>query len=253
VTELRDLLDEASRPQHSGATPQELLRAGRDRVRRRALARTGVVLSVAVLLCASAVVLRPWDPGADRGVDPAGSPTGHAATQTPRRDPSPPSDVDPDHTPPGTELRIGETALVPIDHIGEGEVELTVTDIRRGANSEMTSVLGPDLAPSARRGAFWYVDVRITYVSGGIGGYYLDPDVATVVSGGRQISQWNMVSGDPYAPCPSRGLPLRPRSQDSVEDCLVFQTQEGAEVTGLEFGQFETPYDIRTGDPVVWR
>lgn len=252
MTELRDLLDEASRPEHPGATPHELLRAGRDRVRRRALVRTGVVLSVAVLLSASAVVLRPWEPGPDRGVDPAVSPTDPSPTQ-PRRGPSPRSDVDPDHTPPGSELAIGQTALVPITHLLEGEVELTVTGIRRGVNSEMTSVVGPDLAPRARRGTFWYVDVRITQVSGRLGGYYLDPDVAAVVAGGRQISQWNMASGAPYAPCASRGLPLPGRAQDSVEDCLVFQTQAGAEVVGLEFGQFESPYDVRNGDPVVWR
>lgn len=245
MVDLRNLLDDASHQEGHAGDPLDVVLAGRRRVRRRGLVR-GAALALVLVVSATSLTLRPWETDETVGLAPV-APVGPTPTPAP-------DETSADHTPPGTQLKIGETATVPVQHLRAGEVTLTVTGVRRGDRNDILSL--PDMDPSQRsradRGEFWYVDVTITYLSGRIGGYYVDPDVDPVVTGGKLIGSWSMGGAD-FSPCPVRGLPLRPRAGESVQDCVVFQTQTGAEVVGLQWGQHQTGYDLRSGEPVTWR
>ncbi|QIK65885.1 hypothetical protein G7072_05640 [Nocardioides sp. HDW12B] len=247
MVDLRHLLDDASLEDRPAIDPLEVVRVGRRRVRRRALVRGGVAAVLVLVVGAMAVTLRPWETDESRGLGPV-------APVDPTPSPAPRPDRTPAATPPGTQLALGESAIVPVQHVGRGEAGLSVTDVRRGDRADILAVpgLAPSLRSSATRGEFWYVDVTVTYRSGRLGGYYLDPDVEPVLSGGRQLGSWS-ITDQVYAPCPARGLPLRPERGDSVKDCVIVQTTTGADVVGLRWGQFETAYDLAGGDPVTWR
>lgn len=245
MVDIRNLLDDASRHDGHVVDPREVVLAGRRRVRQRGLVRGAAALVLVLVVSATALTFRPWGTGETRGLDPV-APADPTATP-------PPDQTSPTVTAPGTQLSIGETATVPVQHLRAGEIELTVTGVRRGDRNDILSI--PDLDPTLRsragRGEFWYVDVTITYLSGRIGGYYLDPDVEPVLRGGKQISQW--VMGHPFPPCPPRGLPLRPKAGKTVDDCVVFQTTPGTDVVGLHWGPFESSYAFADGEPVTWR
>lgn len=243
MVDLRNLLDDASLEDGPAADPLDIVSAGRRRVRRRGLVR-GAALALVLVVSATALTLRPWESGETRGLEPVAP-----ANPTPQ-----PDETDSPLSPPGTQLELGETATVPVQHIRSGTAELTVTAIRRADRDDILSIpdLDPGLRTNAGRGEFWYVDVTITYLSGRIGGYYLDPDVEPVLRGGKLISAW-ILADSGFSPCPSEGLPLRPEVGKSVEDCVVFQTETGADVVGLQWGPFDTGYALAEGDPVTWR
>lgn len=245
MAKLRNLLDEASLRDEYAVDPLAVVAAGRRRVRQRGLVH-GAALVLVLVVSATAVTLRPWETGETRGPEPV-APVDPSLTPRPDKTGAP-------ATVPGTRLRIGETAIVPVQHLRAGEVGLTVTAVRQGNRNDILSIpdLSPSLRSSASRGEFWYVDVTITYLSGRIGGYYLDPDVAPALHRGKQIGNW-IVTDHAFSPCPSRGLPRSPGVGETVDDCVIFQTQPGTDVVGLNWGPSGTSYDVADGKPVTWR
>ncbi len=252
MVDLRNLLDDASRPDWHAVDPREVVLAGRRRVRHRGLVR-GAALVLVLVVSATAFTLRPWEAGDTRGLDPVAP-----AEPTPTPEPD---QTDARFTPPGAQLSIGETATVPVYHpwqddldaLRRGEIELAVTGVRRADRNDILSIpdLDPGLRSDASRGEFWYVDVTMTYLSGRIGGYYLGSDVEPVLRGGKKLGQW--VMGSDFAPCPPRGLSRPPQAGEIVKNCVVFQIPTDADVVGLSWGQFETSYDLNDGEPVTWR
>lgn len=191
MVNIRTLLDDASLPDGHALDPLEVVLAGRRRVRHRRLVR-GAALVLVLVVSATAFTVRPWETGVTRGLDPV-------APADPTPTPQPDETTAP-ATAPGTQLSIGETATVPVQHLGAGEVGLAVTAVRRGDRNDILSIpnLSPSLRSSAGRGEFWYVDVTITYLSGRIGGYYLDPDVEPALRGGRRSA----AGSSPTTPSP---------------------------------------------------
>ncbi|MFC6695822.1 hypothetical protein [Nocardioides daphniae] len=243
MVDLKNLLDDASR-EDAGSTVDALdvVRAGRRRVRRRGLLRASAALALVLVVSATALSVRPWESEEPRLLEPVRPPA-----------PSAPPAVS-EFTPPGSLLDIGETARVPVEHVeDEGKVELTVTDVRRGDTADMLAE--PDLSASLRElletGQIWYVDVTIRHVSGKIGGYYLDSDVAPVLRGGGGHNQVSYLFD--FTPCPSRGLSNPAVPREVVKDCIAFRTPPGTDVVGLRWGPFESAYYVGTEKPVVWR
>lgn len=246
---LHELLDLASE-----GTPDDaldvtaVLRDGRARVRRRnrirAVAAAAAVAAVAV---AGSVVAPNLIGGSERTEAPT-SPTTTTPT-TPSNSATPAPD-----TAPGSVLDVDETAVVPVEHLGTGRIDLTMTAVRPAPTADILAIpnLDMSLREDARRGRFWYVEVTMRYRSGDIGGYYLGPDVEPVVRGGRKISSWASPLDTPDFPCRSTGFPLHPEPGTSARECLIFQTAATGRVVGLKWGQTGSAYDIRGGEPVVW-
>jgi len=248
MVDLKNLLDDASRQDGHAADvldAHDVVHAGRRRVRRRGLIRAGAALALVLVVSATALTLRPWESPEPRLLEPVSPPA-------PKVNPVAPKNSE--FTQPGSLLDFGETARVPVEHIRKGKVELTVTAVRRGDTADLLA--DPDISADFRRlletGQMWYVDVTITYLSGKIGGYYLDPDVEPVLRGGGGHNKVSIQDAY-FAPCPSRGLSSPPVPGEIVKDCVSFRTPRGTDVVGLRWGQYETPYEVETKKPLVWR
>ncbi|MBE7324174.1 hypothetical protein IEQ44_05875 [Nocardioides sp. Y6] len=248
MVDLRTLLDDASLEDGPPADPLDLVLAGRRRVRRRGLARGAAALALVLVVSATALAFRPGATDPARDPEPAAP-----SSPTPTPEPSETAEVDETLTPPGTQLRLGGIATVPVKHIRTGRIEITVTAVRRGDRADLLALpdLDPRLRSDASSGDFWYVDAEVTHVSGKIGGYYVHPDVEPVVRGGKRANSW--VMGPDFSPCPLGSLSRPPATGESVETCFVYRTEPGSEVVGLRWGPFESDYDITQGDPVTWR
>ncbi|QCX28951.1 hypothetical protein [Nocardioides jishulii] len=245
MVDLKNLLDDASRQDGRAVDALDVVHAGRRRVRRRGVVRAGAALALVLVVSATALTVRPWESEEPRLLEPVSPPAPKVSPVAPK---------DSEFTSPGSLLDIGETARVPVEHADRrGKVELTVTAVRRGDTADLLAdpEISADLRQRLETGQIWYVDVTIRYLSGKIGGYYLDSDVEPVLRGGGGHNQVSYLFD--FAPCPSLGLSSPPVPGESVKDCVVFRTPPGTDVVGLRWGPFETPYFVGTEKPVVWR
>lgn len=151
---------------------------------------------------------------------------------------------DQDEAEPGTELRSGETAVLPLVDLGEQGVFSVTIDIEPGATEDLDELdfddERADMVPTFVRYTFEKLDgdaleratltkFRVRQDDGDLALQYVDPR---------------------FERCPISTSPAEFAVGDSFESCIVWLTEPGTEVTNVEYHGVEgMPY---RNDPVSW-
>lgn len=150
-------------------------------------------------------------------------------------------------TKPGTELKLGETAVIPQGDDG-ATLELTVTEVTKGSSADLSQLKDAD----SYKG---YTPVYVQYTMTGtdssadLGGDVLD-DVDPITSDGRKASTLVIIGTSPFAKCDRNSVPDDFGPGDTETTCDVAMVQGGQEVGGAQY----SPYDGDYADDgaIVW-
>lgn len=156
-----------------------------------------------------------------------------------------------DETPPGTELAIGDTAVLPLTYGTEGSatVEMTVTGIKEGTAADLKAAKVKNAADYAP--FYVTVDMKILEVGpAGFGGYTPGSDVDGLIGDTKAGSL--IVLGD-FAPCDSGGFEYDAAAGDTATSCVPALATKGSVVDGAQLHGGSDDYDQFDGEPVVWR
>lgn len=148
-------------------------------------------------------------------------------------------------TPPGTELKYGETATLQIK--GQGVVEVTVVRVDPAKPAD----LGGEPIDLAKESAF-YIKSRITVVSHGA------DEITTSSVHGDLVG---LTADGPAGPLPSATLeqcqypvePRLPEPGDSFQTCNPIIVPKGKSLQGVQYARTDSPYNLWDGEPLVWR
>jgi hypothetical protein len=164
-------------------------------------------------------------------------------TETPEEtEPAEGDDAAPaDATPPGTELAIGDAAVVPVSYAGEdGVVEVVVTGIEEGGAEALEGVEG------AEGQTAYYLTYDITGVDAdGIGGLNLSLDGLTADD--QPAAQLISFSGGADG-CESESAPSD-WDGSTYTTCNIVVSE--SPVTKVAFGEGDD-YSLILGTPVIW-
>lgn len=156
-------------------------------------------------------------------------------------------------TAPGTELAIGDKAVLPLTYGTDGTatVEVTVTGIREGAAADLEAAKVKNAADYTP----FYIDLEMTILSvgpDGFGGYSGGSDFDGLI--GSQKAGSLIVFGD-FAPCADGGFEYDAAVGDTAKGCVPALATKGSVVDGVQFsgGGDDSPYDQFDGEPVVWK
>ncbi len=156
-------------------------------------------------------------------------------------------------TAPGTELAIGDTAVLPMTYGTEGTatVELTVTGITEGTSADLEAAK----VEKAKDYTPFYINIEMKILETGpqgFGGYTPGSDVDGLI--GDTSAGSLIVFGD-FAPCPSGGFEYDSAVGDTATSCVPALATKGSVVDGVQFngGPDDAGYDQFDGQPVVWR
>ncbi|WP_277669521.1 hypothetical protein [Saccharomonospora viridis] len=144
-------------------------------------------------------------------------------------------------TPPGTELKIGETATVPHTFGGsEGTIAITVTGIEKGEEADLA-----DFGEDAKGLVPYFIRFKVENVDGSDLSFSL-VTLSAVASDGRHTGV--LVTGDVEGKCEntSAGDDFKTVGA-SYESCSLQASRPGLEVTGAAYDR-----DEYADDPVVW-
>lgn len=150
-------------------------------------------------------------------------------------------------TKPGTELKLGETAVIPQGDDG-ATLELTVTEVTKGSSADLSQLKDADKYKG-------YTPVYVQYTMTGtdssadLGGDVLD-DVDPITSDGRKASTLVIIGTSPFAKCDRNSVPDDFGPGDTETTCDVAMVQGGQEVGGAQY----SPYDGDYADDgaIVW-
>lgn len=146
-----------------------------------------------------------------------------------------------DFTPPGTELKVGDTATVPFEYIdNKGTIELTVDAIKKGSSD--------DLAKYGKQ-AKGMTPYYIKYTIKNVGGTDLEnarPNFDGLLKDGSSTGV--VISGDVAGKCESEGAPESFKEKGATFDSCDLAATTGAKVTAVEWDQFGDYED----EPIVW-
>lgn len=150
-------------------------------------------------------------------------------------------------TKPGTELKLGETAVIPQGDDG-ATLELTVTEVTKGSSADLSQLKDADKYTG-------YTPVYVQYTMTGtdssadLGGDVLD-DVDPITSDGRKASTLVIIGTSPFAKCDRNSVPDDFGPGDTETTCDVAMVQGGQEVSGAQY----SPYDGDYADDgaIVW-
>lgn len=158
-----------------------------------------------------------------------------------------------DVTEPGSELAIGDTAVLPLTYGTDGTatVEVTVTGIRQGTAADLEAAQVEDAADYTP----FYIDVEMKIVSvgpDGFGGYSAGSDFDGLI--GSQKAGSLIVIGD-FEPCDGDGFDYDSGVGDTATGCVPALATKGSVVDGVQFvgGGSDSPYDQYDGEPVFWK
>lgn len=158
-----------------------------------------------------------------------------------------------DVTAPGTELAIGDTAVLPLTYGTDGTatVEVTVTGIREGKSADLEAA---DVKNAADYTPFYIdLDMEILAVGDdGFGSYTPGSDFDGLTGSTRAGSL--IIFGD-FAPCDNGGFEFDSAVGDTAEGCVPALATKGSVVDGVQFsgGPDEAGYDQFDGQPVLWK
>ncbi len=161
--------------------------------------------------------------------------------------PAPSGDV----TAPGTELAIGDTAVLPLTYGTEGTatVEVTVTGITEGTSQDLVEAQveeAQDYTP-------FYIQIEMEILEvgpKGFGGYTPGSDFDGLI--GDQDAGTLIVFGD-FGPCESGGFEYDSAVGDTATSCVPALATKGSVVDGAKFSGGTEEYDQFDGEPVVWQ
>lgn len=156
-------------------------------------------------------------------------------------------------TAPGTELAIGDTAVLPLTYGTDGTatVEVTVTGITEGTSADLEAAKvknAADLTPF-----YIQLDMEILSVGPeGFGSYSAGSDFDGL-TGDTKAGSLIIIGG--FAPCDSGGFEFDSAVGDTAQSCVPALATKGSVVDGVQFsgGPDDAGYDQFDGEPVVWK
>ncbi|HEY9563889.1 MAG TPA: hypothetical protein VIR30_08990 [Nocardioides sp.] len=153
-----------------------------------------------------------------------------------------------ENTPAGTELKIGDTAVVTTTYAkNEITVKLTVTEIVEGKSADLADL---KLKQDVNTLAPFYVKVSGELVSGDAGSYDPATDIDGL-SGDRGASP--LINFGTFTPCEDETFESDAKPGDVVESCTTQIVATGAKVDGAMYSDSDTDYDQFDGKPLIWR
>jgi hypothetical protein len=166
-------------------------------------------------------------------------------TSTPVEETSEPAAAPGDITAPGTELEVGDAAVVPYKY-GTGPVhtvEITVTAIEKGDRAAFKKAFGSkaaDLEP-------YYLQVTARNVGDTDLSYASSPRVRAITDDGG-LTGVSLI-GD-LSDCKNENFPKDAGKDATLETCFLEAAQSNDTVTGAQYGEDEGGYREQ---PIVWK
>ncbi|KRB77406.1 hypothetical protein ASE01_11880 [Nocardioides sp. Root190] len=193
------------------------------------------------------------DPTSEATTDDSPSETPTESTPTESTDSTEGQAPAGDVTAPGTELSIGDTAVLPLTYGTDGTatVEVTVTGISEGTAADLEAAKvknAADFTPF-----YINLDMKILSVGAeGFGGYTAGSDFDGLTGASKAGSL--IIFGD-FAPCDGGGFEYDSAVGDTAKACVPALATKGSVVDGVQFsgGADEAGYDQFDGKPVVWK
>lgn len=178
----------------------------------------------------------------------ATDPTTATETTSSPADPGAGGDV----TAPGTELAIGDAAVLPLTYGTDGTatVEVKVVGITEGTSADLEAAKVKDAADYTP--FYIKLEMKILEVGPkGFGGYTPGSDFDGLV--GSQRAGSLITIGD-FAPCEDGGFEYDSAVGDTAPGCVPALVTKGSKVDAVIFsGGPEDVYDKNNGKPVVWK
>ncbi|ASR39660.1 hypothetical protein BAY61_25610 [Prauserella marina] len=174
--------------------------------------------------------------------EPQDSGAGQEASQAgPKPEPIAPEDM----TPPGTELAVGETAVLPFPDAPEpgGVLGVTVTGIERGEAADIAS-FGEDaegLVP-------YYIKVKVENLSG-TDLSFAQIGMRALTADGESTGAFATSGTEVEGKCEAQEAPPGFTAAGATfETCVLDAAEDGTEVTQAEFGDLEE----YAAAPIIW-
>lgn len=166
-------------------------------------------------------------------------------TEEPTEQAPPPGQL----TPPGTELRLGETAVLPVDDNsgGEGVVEIAVTRIEYGDREDLgpeAASFGPEAVP-----VYAFYEATLREGAADLAGWTPSREML-----GRQpdgAPSGLLVTGGRVGPCESAEVPDGAADGQPLSGCFTALSLGGVPVTGVTYSADDDAYAPGSGS-VVW-
>ncbi len=157
-----------------------------------------------------------------------------------------------DVTAPGTELAIGDTAVLPLTYGTDGTatVEVKVVGITEGTSADLEAAKVKDAADYTP--FYIKLEMKILEVGPeGFGGYTPGSDFDGLVGSQRAGS---LITFGDFAPCEDGGFEYDSAVGDTAPGCVPALVTKGSKVDAVIFsGGPEDVYDKNNGKPVVWK
>lgn len=158
-----------------------------------------------------------------------------------------------DVTAPGTELAIGDTAVLPLTYGTEGTatVEVKVVGITEGTSADLKAAEVKNAADYTP----FYINLEMTILEvgdQGFGSYTPGSDFDGLTGSSKAGSL--IIFGD-FAPCDNGGFEFDSAVGDTAPGCVPALATKGSTVDGVQFsgGPDDAGYDQFDGEPVVWK
>lgn len=173
-------------------------------------------------------------------------------TAKPAAKPAEPGEI----TAPGTELAYGDAAYVVWHHYSGEEIDLQVVvqSAVKASLDEVLPLLSDDTAAQVQGYTPYYITVSFAKTNldqASIEFSDASSGIYAINSGGGQVPELAIFST--FEPCD-------PESFDSTVDegapqltCLIFMVPSGQEFGGVQWAEWDTPYDKYDGAPIVWK
>ncbi|MFD3486087.1 hypothetical protein [Streptomyces sp. NPDC058665] len=186
--------------------------------------------------------------GDDEGAAAQDSPA--ASTSDPAEDPDPdpdPASSEPsaeggDTTAPGTELKVGDRAVVPFEYTSEkkGTIAVTVTAIEKGAEADMAA-----FGEKAAGMTPYFIKMKVENV-GGTDLSYASLKLNGVLDGGGATGV--VLIGDIPGKCDNETAPAEFTTKDASYETCSLSATKGTAVTSASFDEG----DAYSDSPVTW-
>jgi len=150
-------------------------------------------------------------------------------------------------TPPGTELKLGEAATVPLDD--RGVVRFTVTAIDPADPQDLAEV--KEFDPATQAAFYIRYDAAVVSEAGkGLDTVELITDIAGLY--GSEYARGGLVGEIEQCTYPAT-MPQNVEAGDEFTLCAVQTVPKGESVDAAAFYHLGDDYDRFDGEPVVWR
>lgn len=176
-----------------------------------------------------------------------------SATETTESSAAEPGALSGDLTPPGTELAIGDTAVLPLTYGTEGTatVEVKVVGITEGSSADLEAAKVKNAADYTP----FYINLEMKILEvgdKGFGGYTPGSDFDGMV-GSTKAGSLIVIGG--FGPCDKGGFKYDSTVGDTAPGCVPALATKGSTVDGVQFsgGPDEAGYDRFDGQPVIWK